>query len=129
VQTGLRRTLATAALLAFAACGGGATADAGEVSAEQVLASRADAAPPLVLDVRTPEEYASGHVPGAINIPIDQLAARTGELDAQREVVVYCERGPRASKAADALVAAGFSDVKLLSGHMSAWRDAGLPTE
>ena len=126
--TSLRHTLATAALLALFACGGSA-ADANEVSAEQVLAASASATPPVVLDVRTPDEFASGHVPGAMNIPIDQLAARTGELDPQREVVVYCERGPRASRAADALVAAGFSDVKLLSGHMSAWRDAGLPTE
>jgi rhodanese-related sulfurtransferase len=85
----------------------------------------------IVLDVRTPEEFASGHVPGAQNVPIDELASRTGELEAQREreVVVYCERGPRARKAADALVAAGFTDVKLLAGHMSGWRDTGLPTE
>lgn len=122
------RALATTALLLLSGCGGGA-ADAGEVSPEQVLASSASATPPVVLDVRTPDEFASGHVPGALNIPIDQLAARTGELDPQREVVVYCERGPRARKAADALVAAGFSVVKLLSGHMSAWRVAGLPTE
>jgi rhodanese-related sulfurtransferase len=127
-MTPLRRTLATAALLALFGCGGGAT-DANEVSPEQVLASSAGATPPVVLDVRTPDEFASSHVPGAVNIPIDQLAARTGELDPQREVVVYCERGPRASKGADALAAAGFSDVKLLSGHMSGWRAAGLPTE
>jgi phage shock protein E len=126
--TPLRRALATAALLALFGCSGG-PADANEVSPEQVLTPQAGAQAPLVLDVRTPDEYASGHVPGAINIPIDALSARTGELDPQREVVVYCERGPRASKAATALVAAGFSGVKLLSGHMSAWRDAGLPTE
>jgi rhodanese-related sulfurtransferase len=127
VKTRLRHTLATAALLAHFGCGG--AADANEVTPEQVLAGQRGAQAPLLLDVRTADEFASGHVPGAINIHVDELAARTGELDAQREVVVYCERGPRARKAADALVAAGFTDVKLLSGHMSGWRDAGLPTE
>ena len=126
--TSLRRALATAALLVHFGCGG-APADANEVTPEQVLAAQRSAQAPLLLDVRTPDEFASGHVPGAVNVPIDQLAARTGELDAQREVVVYCERGGRAAKAADALTAAGFTDVKLLSGHMSGWRDAGLPTE
>jgi rhodanese-related sulfurtransferase len=130
VQAAFRLTLATFALLALCACSRGA-ADTGEVSPEQLLAAQQSAAAPFVLDVRTPEEFASGHVPGAQNVPIDELASRTGELEAQREreVVVYCERGPRARKAADALVAAGFTDVKLLAGHMSGWRDAGLPTE
>jgi rhodanese-related sulfurtransferase len=126
--TPLLRTLATTALLALLGCSGGA-AGANEVSPEQVLAAQHSAQPPIVLDVRTPDEFASGHVPGALNIHVDALAARTGELDPQREVVVYCERGPRAERAADVLTAAGFTDVKLLDGHMSAWRDAGLPTE
>ncbi|HEX5064755.1 MAG TPA: rhodanese-like domain-containing protein [Myxococcota bacterium] len=130
MQAAYRLTLATFALLALCACSRGA-ADTGEVSREQLFAAQGGADRPFVLDVRTPEEFASGHVPGARNIPIDELASRTGELEAQRqrEVVVYCERGSRARKAADALVAAGFTDVKLLAGHMSGWRDAGLPTE
>ena len=123
------RALATVALLAIACSGG--SADAGEVTQDQVMASRGTAQAPLLLDVRTPDEFASGHVPGALNIPIDELPARTNEIAAsrEREVVVYCERGPRAARAAKLLESEGFSDVKLLSGHMSAWRDAGLPTE
>jgi rhodanese-related sulfurtransferase len=101
---------------------------AGGVESEQItpqeLHARSDA--PLVLDVRSGEEFASGHVPGAVNVPYAQVAARIGELGAPREVVVYCERGPRASKAAGVLSGAGFA-VKHLAGHMSGWREAGLP--
>lgn len=86
---------------------------------------------PLVLDVRTPEEFAAGHVPGAENIPHDQLAARLAELgDAQeREVVVYCESGRRAAWALETLEGAGFKELRHLNGDMAGWRHAGLPTE
>jgi rhodanese-related sulfurtransferase len=90
----------------------------------QELLAQGDA--PLVLDVRSGEEFASGHVPGAVNVPYDQVAARIDELRAAREVVIYCERGPRASKAAAVLSGAGFS-VRHLAGDMSGWRAAGLP--
>ncbi len=86
---------------------------------------------PLVLDVRTPEEYGSGHVPGARNIPHDLLSARLGEIDAHRgrPVVVYCERGGRARKATEVLADAGFTRILHLDGDMAAWRDAGLPQQ
>ena len=74
----------------------------GDISAEAFLA-----APPanaLVLDVRSQEEFQEGHVPGAINVPHDELASRLSELSGgtQRPVVVYCERGGRAGMAAEA---------------------------
>lgn len=86
---------------------------------------------PTVLDVRTPEEFASGHVPGAINIPHDELAGRLDELAFARdsEIVVHCEGGGRASRAEAVLVEAGFSDVRDLDGHMQAWREGGYPVE
>ena len=115
-------------LLGFAlACGGGAPKPA-DISAQEVLAFAGHADAPLVLDVRSPEEFASGHVPGARNVEYDQVAAQLSELGAPREVVVYCERGPRAAKAATVLAAAGF-DVRHLTGDMSGWREQGLPTE
>lgn len=85
----------------------------------------------LLLDVRTAEEYASGHVPGAVNIPYDEISSRIGELGADRgdPVVVYCEKGPRASQATAALTGAGFSSVRSLAGHMAAYRASGLPVE
>ncbi len=86
---------------------------------------------PLILDVRTSSEYRAGHVPQAINIPHNQLAGRLVELlDAKdREIVTYCERGPRAGFAESILREAGFSTVHHLEGDMYAWRKNGLPIE
>jgi rhodanese-related sulfurtransferase len=127
----LSRRIAVAAWVVAVLVGCGRAEAAGDVKPSELLAAIEAKQAPLVLDVRTPEEFASGHVPGALNIPIDELASRSGEIAAHRDepVVVYCERGPRAARGADELVAAGFSDVKLLAGHMSGWRAAGLPTE
>ncbi len=78
----------------------------------------------LILDVRTPEEFAAGHVPGARNIPHDQLPARLAELaDAKdREVVVYCRSGKRAAIARDTLEAHGFKRIVQLEGDMLQWQ-------
>jgi phage shock protein E len=85
----------------------------------------------LILDVRTREEFAAGHVPGALNIPHTEVEARLVELggDQSRPVVVYCERGGRAEKAESQLASAGFSDLRHLEGDMSAWRASGRPIE
>jgi rhodanese-related sulfurtransferase len=115
-------------LAAVIACGGGRAGDAGEISPHAVLAFEDQASTPLVLDVRSAEEFASGHVPAAINVSHEQVAARTGELDPAREVVVYCERGTRAAKATEVLRSAGFA-VRHLTGDMSGWREQGLPVE
>lgn len=102
-----------------------------EVAPEEILARIEAGTAPVLLDVRSREEFASGHVPGALNIPHDELAQRLGEIEGDRsqEVVVYCERGPRASRAADVLEDAGFREVRHLEGNMSAWRAAGRPTQ
>lgn len=72
----------------------------------------------LLLDVRTPEEFAGGHPDGAVNIPHDQVASRLAELgdDKDRPVVIYCMMGGRAGKAKDVLVANGFSKVTNVGG-------------
>jgi rhodanese-related sulfurtransferase len=120
------RTLRWLAAAVFAVgCGAGAQ-DVGDISAQEVLAFAGRADAPLVLDVRSAEEFASGHVPGARNVAYDQVEARLAELGPAREVVVYCERGPRAAKAAGMLGAAGFR-VRHLTGDMSGWREQGLP--
>lgn len=89
-----------------------------------------DQAPPLI-DVRTPGEYQSGHIPGAINIPLQEFPQRMGELGAyrEREVVLYCESGMRASRGGEWLKSQGFEELRYLDGHMMAWRQSGLPTE
>ncbi len=87
-------------------------------------------APPLI-DIRTPAEYRSGHIPGAINIPLQDFQRRFAELDAfrDREMVLYCETAARASYGGRWLKAQGFDELRVLDGHMGAWRGAGLPTE
>ena len=115
-------------LAVLLACGGGSGPTGGEISAQTVLAFAGQANAPLVLDVRSAEEFANGHVPGAVNISHEQVSARIGELDPAREVVVYCEKGGRAAKAAEVLSGAGFT-VKHLTGDMSGWREQGLPQE
>ena len=101
------------------------------VSAQTLLARIGQGDAPPILDVRTPQEFASSHVPGAMNIPYDLLAQRIGEIAdlSDKEVVVYCERGNRAAKATETLRAGGFSAVRHLEGDMSAWRAAALPME
>lgn len=65
-----------------------------------------------VVDVRTPQEFASGHVPGAINIPFDEIGRRASEIGpASTPVVLYCRTGRRSGIAADALQKAGFSKL------------------
>ncbi len=86
---------------------------------------------PVLIDVRAPTEYASGHVPRAINIPLSEVAGRLTELASHKKegVVLYCEQGGRALKAATILLSAGFPNVRHLKGDMSGWRAAGLPIE
>lgn len=82
-----------------------------------------------VLDVRPPEEFAAGHVPGAINIPIGELQKRLAELPKRREVVAYC-RGPYCLMSYDAvhlLRGRGLKARRLQDG-LPEWRLAGLPT-
>ncbi len=85
----------------------------------------------LLLDVRSPQEFAEGHIPGAVNIDHRELAERLDELQRFREaeVIVYCERGVRANRAETILDEAGFMRIRHLEGDMSAWRDRELPME
>lgn len=74
-----------------------------------------------VIDVRSPEEFASGHIEGAVNIPVDALSSRLGELGAKDgALVVYCRSGSRSSAAMRSLQSSGFTRVYDL-GPMSAW--------
>jgi phage shock protein E len=61
----------------------------------------------VIVDVRTPAEFAQGHVAGAVNVPVDELPARLGELGPERMVVVYCASGVRSARAAALLRGAG----------------------
>jgi rhodanese-related sulfurtransferase len=82
-----------------------------------------------VIDVRSAEEFAAGHLRDAKNIPLADLATRIGELEKSkgRSVVVVCQTGARSDKAVRQLAAAGFDDVVSLDGGLTAWQAAGLP--
>jgi rhodanese-related sulfurtransferase len=83
----------------------------------------------VVLDVRTPAEFAEGHVPGAINIPHTELAERIAELSGAREkdIVVYCRSGTRAEAALGDLGKAGFKRLYHLKGDFTRWTDEKRP--
>jgi rhodanese-related sulfurtransferase len=79
----------------------------------------------VILDVRTLEEYESGHVQNAVLIPVTELQDRIGELDKEKETLVYCRAGRRSVTASEMLVANGFVSVYNMLGGITAWRDAG----
>ncbi|MCC7502264.1 MAG: rhodanese-like domain-containing protein [Flavobacteriales bacterium] len=85
----------------------------------------------LLIDVRTPAEYADGHIEGALNLDWagGVLEQRMATLDKAKPVLLYCASGRRSAAAREAMSAAGFGDVKDLSGGITAWRSARLPVK
>lgn len=85
----------------------------------------------VVLDVRDPTEYASGHVINSRNMPLGELDARAAELEKHKAkpMIIVCDTGSRSGKAAGVLRRLGFKEVFSLSGGIGAWRQAGLPLE
>lgn len=103
--------------------------NAGESISPRQLASQLRAEhPPVVLDVRSQDEFDAGHVPGALLIPHDQLAERLDEIPVERDVVVYCHSGRRATLAERVLLA-NDRKVTQLDGSWIGWQAAGLPVE
>ncbi len=76
---------------------------------------------PLLLDVRTPGEYRSHRIPGAVLIPVDELSRRYQELDPDRPTVCVCEHGVRSEAAAAFLARQDFADVSTMRGGMARW--------
>lgn len=81
------------------------------------------------VDVRTPEEYSSGHAARAINIPLDTLSANLDRLEKNEPIYVICETGGRSQSAAVILKNAGFNNILDVAGGTAAWRQANLPME
>jgi molybdopterin/thiamine biosynthesis adenylyltransferase/rhodanese-related sulfurtransferase len=84
--------------------------------------------PPFLLDVREPNEWDIGHLPGATRISVNELADRLGELDTAREMVVYCRSGVRSGRAVDLLRGTGFRKVKNMTGGILRWSDEVDPS-
>lgn len=117
-------------LLAVAAVSAQTMPSSSAPFARQELAARQrDHSAPALLDVRTPAEYREGHIDGAFNVPVDQLAARHGALGFERDqaIVVYCKSGRRAARAQQILQALGYRQVRLLDGSIQAWQDEHRP--
>ena len=84
-----------------------------------------------ILDVRTPEEFASGHIPHAINLNVGnpEFADQISSLEQDIPILVYCRSGVRAKSAASILTSNGFSQIYLMQGGMEDWIRANYPVE
>jgi rhodanese-related sulfurtransferase len=99
----------------------------GTLQATQMI-NREDA---LVIDLRDAAAFSKGHILGARNVPLGELARRTGELEKfkAKPVIVHCEHGNRSASAAATLRRQGFAKVHTLAGGYAAWQQAGLPVQ
>ena len=83
----------------------------------------------LILDVRSRQEYASGHVPGAKLFPLQEIRKHLSEIPANTTVFVICQSGGRSSSASSLLAQNGINNVNNVAGGTSAWSAAGFPLE
>ena len=127
-------TTALAATLLLGACGGSTATDTKlELTSVGAIQEVVDAPPAdlVVLDIRTPEEFASGHLANAINIDYyaDDFESKLAELDLEVPYVMYCNSGNRSSNALPVMDSLGFAEVYELDGGIQAWYSAGLTVE
>jgi phage shock protein E len=130
MQSVMRSLLVTAAL----ACAAVAHADEStpRINQEALLKriEKKDASM-IILDVRTSEEFAAGHVPGAVNIPYTHLPARLSELPGagDKDIVLYCATGVRVERAAERMREHGYTRLLHLDGDMKAWDEKNRPKD
>ena len=128
----MRRIARSALLLALlglallVGCGGSSElgnqpATVANVSAAQLQTLMAGTQPLVLLDVRSAAEYAAGHIPGSINIPVNELPARLAELSANTPTACVCASGIRSAVAAQMLVNSSFKTVYNLEGGFATW--------
>ena len=125
-------TLVLVAVVAtlIAGCGGGSSSSTSAVTKVDAGKAVAMLDSRVVIDVRTPAEYAAGHIAGAQNIDVEasDFAAKIASLDKKASYLVYCRSGRRSAIAADQMAAAGFTDI-VDGGGMADLVAAGAPTE
>jgi rhodanese-related sulfurtransferase len=97
-----------------------------EISREEAQKLIEDGA--QLVDVRAAHEWEAGRIAGAAHLPLDELVERSGEINEDHPVVLYCRGGNRSTMAAEALAAAGYDAAKLSEGIVG-WEEAGLPLE
>ena len=83
----------------------------------------------MLLDIRDTKDYSSGHIAGALSMPVSSIDARIGELESHKEhpVVLVCKMGQHASATGRKLKGLGFENVRRLSGGMAEWTASSLP--
>ncbi len=124
----------TAAVLLLSACGSSSdTASKLQLTSVSEVAGIV-ASPPdglVILDIRTPEEFAAGHLAGAINIDYyaSDFESKLGALDLEQPYVMYCNSGNRSANALPLMDSIGFREVYELDGGIQAWYSAGQPIE
>jgi hydroxyacylglutathione hydrolase len=97
------------------------------VSAPMLAEEMSSSHPPVIVDIRTPSEWNTGHITGSINLPLSQLQQHIDQLPRDRVVAVHCAGGYRSSIAASLLALHGVTDLIELAGGMAAWETAKLP--
>ena len=112
-------------------CAGAAVVDAQTATSQLIspieyVTDFDDPASHMLIDVRTPEEFASGHIEGAVNIPVEEMAGRLDEIHGDTPIVVYCRSGNRSATAARILTEAGNASVFDMGG-IKDWIAEGLP--
>lgn len=100
---------------------------AGTISVDELAAQVNAGKAPMIVDVRSEDEFLAGHLPNARLIPHTQIGDYVEGLSAQKDetVVLYCQSGKRAGMAADVLEKAGFKKITILDGSYQAWTAAG----
>ena len=109
---------ALAVLLGLAGCSSVQSVD---VSTANDLRKQEDV---LLIDVREPNEYAAGHIPGSKLIPLGQLESRLAEIPKDKQVIAVCRTGRRSGEATQLLAEKGY-DVQNMTGGITAWKAAG----
>lgn len=120
--------------LASACAGSGTTSqiikDVSPQEAHGLIQQNAGNADFVILDVRTPQEYAAGHIAGSVNLDFyrSDFEAGLDKLDKTRVYLVYCRSGHRSGQAVDIMRKLGFAEVYNMDGGIVDWETAGLPT-
>jgi rhodanese-related sulfurtransferase len=100
----------------------------GDVTVERAMELIEERPSIVILDVRTEGEFRDGHIEGAINIPVNELEGRLGELEKGDELLVYCRTGNRSGTAVSILKENRYSKIYHMDSGITAWTSAGYPT-
>lgn len=105
----------------LAGCAAGASKPGVDVSVDEALRLW-QTKEAILIDIRTPGEYRAGHIPGVVNIPLDELEQRMMEIPKDKKVVLICRTGNRSAQGTKLLRSKGFTNVYNSTGGMSTWK-------